>query len=107
MPSIGEFIKVRRAQLGMSGTELARQIGSTPACVSNWECIKNRGPSKDFLIPLAKALRVSVDDLISNQGPPPENDHLSSDERGLLSIYRKQGTLEKALLMRMLKGLTE
>ena len=105
MSSIGIFIKERRNQLGLTGTELAKLIGSTSACISNWERDVTRGPSKEFLAPLAKALQVTVDDLIAKQSSTSTQDQLSSDERELLSIYRNQGVLERTMILRMLKGL--
>lgn len=108
MSTIGEFIRVRRKQLGLSGRELASRIGTTSGAVSNWERGTTREPSKELLQPLAEALRVTVDELLQARlpsSPPPLS--LSNDESELLSLYRRQGALERTLILRMLQGLAK
>lgn len=105
MPPIGQFIRKRRKELGISASELGRRIGASSAAVSNWEANPSRGPSKPYLQPLAEALQVSVDELLRTTSPRQAQHELPMDERELLDIYRAQGTLEKALILRMLRGL--
>lgn len=108
MSSIGEFIRARRKLLGLSGRELARRIGTTSGAVSNWERGPMREPSKELLQPLAETLRVTVDDLLQARLQSPSTSlNLSDDESELLTLYRRQGTLERTLILRMLQGLVK
>lgn len=63
MDQIGAGIAQRRKQLGMSQEELARQLGVTRQAVSKWESGAAL-PSVDNIVELAKALAISVDELL-------------------------------------------
>ena len=58
-----------REAAGLSVRELARQIGEAPTNVSYWER-SGQIPRSDVLLPIAKALGVTVHDLLG--GPKPE-----------------------------------
>ena len=49
--------------LGINQVELARRLGVSKQCVSNWEN-DNIQPSVDMLIKIAKFFSVSVDELL-------------------------------------------
>ncbi|NJA04729.1 helix-turn-helix transcriptional regulator [Methylococcaceae bacterium WWC4] len=105
MTSIGQFIRTRRKELGITASELSRRLGISVAAVSNWEMNPSRAPSKPYLQPIADALQVSVDDLLNATSAKPGQLALSPDELEILDLYRCQGTLERALILRMLRGL--
>lgn len=63
-PSIGERIKVIRAVNGLTGQELAKQLGVSKSTISLWERGKTK-PKKKFIPKLAKLSGLSVDDFIS------------------------------------------
>jgi transcriptional regulator with XRE-family HTH domain len=58
--SVGERIKNRRIELGISQTQLAKVAELTPAAISQFEA-GSRKPSFDALSKLATALKVSTD----------------------------------------------
>ena len=63
---IGSFIKELRMQKVMTQKDLAEQINCTDKAVSRWET--GRGiPEVSLLMPLAKALDVSVNELLSGE----------------------------------------
>ena len=63
---IGSFIKELRIQKVMTQKDLAEQINCTDKAVSRWET--GRGiPEVSLLMPLAKALDVSVNELLSGE----------------------------------------
>ncbi len=64
--SIGEFIKARRKEMGLSVDELARKIGKNRATVYRYESSYIEKLPSDVLIPLASALLVTPADLIAN-----------------------------------------
>lgn len=57
--TIGEIIKNRRKQLGMSAEEIADIIGTSPATIYRYESNYITKMGIDKLTPIAKALRVS------------------------------------------------
>ena len=70
---IGEIIQARRMALGLSQEGLAELVGVSRQAVSKWE-VGDAVPDTDKLVPLARALGVSVDQLLGNipDPPPPE-----------------------------------
>lgn len=65
---LGENVRVRRVQLGMSGKQLAEQVGVTEPMISHIE----RGlkmPSVAVCVALAHALGCTLDDLVLGSQP--------------------------------------
>ena len=62
---IGEIIQARRTALGLSQEGLAELVGVSRQAVSKWE-LGDAVPDTDKLVPLARALGVSVDELLGN-----------------------------------------
>ena len=57
-----------REAAGLSLRELARQIGEEPSNVSYWETSGNL-PRSNVLLPMAKALGVTVEELLGESRP--------------------------------------
>ena len=75
---IGERIQTLRGQRRLSQEQLAERVGVSRQAVSKWE-LNTALPDTDKLIPLARALGVSIDELLGNvpetkeeTSPPPE-----------------------------------
>jgi transcriptional regulator with XRE-family HTH domain len=64
--ALGRRIAALRKERGYTQTELADQVGAIQVVVSNYERGKLR-PHPDMLVRLAKALRVSADELLGVQ----------------------------------------
>ncbi len=60
---LNENIKKLRTALGINQVELAKKLGVSKQCVSNWEN-DNIQPSVDMLIKIAKFFAISVDELL-------------------------------------------
>lgn len=60
---LNERIKELRQSYGMSQVELAKHLGVSKQCVSNWEN-DNVLPSVDMLVQIAKYFRVTCDYLM-------------------------------------------
>lgn len=60
---LNENIKKLRMALGINQVELAKKLGVSKQCVSNWEN-DNILPSVEMLIKIAKYFSVSVDELL-------------------------------------------
>lgn len=73
--TFGEVIQVRRGALGLSQERLAELVGVSRQAVSKWE-VGDAMPDTDRLLPLARALEITVDELLSGelgrQGPVTE-----------------------------------
>ena len=70
MPKPAESnLRSLRKQAGLTLRELARQIGEQPTNVSYWERTGTL-PRAELVIPIAKALRVSVDEILGQVKPP-------------------------------------
>ena len=69
--TFGEVIQVRRAALGLSQERLAELVGVSRQAVSKWE-VGDALPDTDRLLPLARALEITADELLSGQLCQPE-----------------------------------
>lgn len=67
---IGERIKKARESAGLSQQELGTQIGASTAAISLYES-GERKPGLEFLINTAKALGVTLKELIEGYDKPP------------------------------------
>lgn len=63
---LGDLIFKRRKQLGMSQKQLAEKCGVSNKAVSKWETYE-ANPDTDTLLPLASALQISVDELLTGE----------------------------------------
>ena len=63
MNTLNENIKKYRTQLGINQVELAKKLGVSKQCVSNWEN-DNVLPSIEMLVKLAKLFKISTDTLL-------------------------------------------
>ena len=68
---IGNFIAFNRKSRGMTQAELAEQLGVTNKAVSKWEtgrCL----PDAALFQPLCALLGITVNELLTGEGIPPE-----------------------------------
>jgi transcriptional regulator with XRE-family HTH domain len=70
-PQIGDQLRVRRHELGLSLRELADRLGVSPSLISQIE--RGRAnPSVSTLYSIVQALDVSLDELLFNERRPAE-----------------------------------
>ena len=92
--TIGERIKNRRRELGMSAEDVAKIIGTSPATIYRYESNYISKMGVDKLTPIAGALRVSEAYLMGWTSDPnwrpkaDEQPSLSDKEQELLAFYR-------------------
>jgi transcriptional regulator with XRE-family HTH domain len=67
MADLSHLRQLREAA-GLSVRELARQIGQSPTNLSYWER-SGQLPRSDVLLPLTKALGISLEELLGQQKP--------------------------------------
>ena len=68
--TVGATIQRLRAERRLSQEQLAQEVGVSRQAVSKWE-LDDALPDTDKLVPLARALGVSVDELLGNAAAPP------------------------------------
>jgi transcriptional regulator with XRE-family HTH domain len=71
MSDLGLTIRALREGLGLSPDDLAKKVGVTRSAVSAWETGAN-GPSRKRLNAVAKALGVTVPELLAGKMPAPQ-----------------------------------
>ena len=64
--TFGQVMQTRRAALGLSQERLAELVGVSRQAVSKWE-VGDAMPDTDRLLPLARALGITVDELLSGE----------------------------------------
>ena len=87
--SIGEFIKTRRKELGLSADDLAIKIGKNRATVYRYESNYIEKLPADVLVPLAAALRVTPGDLISKGEGGVSTSHTLQGIKNIVPIERR------------------
>ncbi len=96
---IGAFIKALRKEKNLTQKELAEILCCTDKAISRWET--GRGiPEVSFLIPLSKALEVSVNELLTGERFPEEEIKEKSEQLIVETIThtdKKIGGLKKML----------
>lgn len=98
---IGGRIRKYREERKISRSELARALGLSVSCISNWELGQN-DPAADHLGDLCRALQVSPSELLGVQLMDSE---LNEQERKLISAYREKPELQHAV--NILLGITD
>lgn len=98
--SVGEKIKLRRKELGLSAEEVAEQLGVSPATIYRYESnyINNMGVDK--LKPIAKVLRVSEAYLMGWE--TSDTIILAEDETSIINAYRNADSLTRDIVKRCL-----
>ena len=91
MNQIGQRIKQLRRQQGLTQERLADHLGVTDKAVSKWECGLT-APDLALIMPLARILGVSADELLGGKKEETDAKRLEYDER--YTNYLKYDTRE-------------
>lgn len=98
--NIGEYIREKRKEAGLTVDELASKIGKNRATIYRYENNSIESLPSDILIPLANALSITPGDLIKRNpnavATNPDVLHLSSTELDLVKKYRRLDDVGKA-----------
>ena len=91
--NIGERIKTRRKELGISAEMLAERLGCSPATVYRYESNYINSIKVDKIKPIADALLVSPSYLMGWEGadsrPASSSFVFSPDEKSLILLFRE------------------
>ncbi len=108
--NIQDRIRQRRKQLGLSMTEVATACGVAWQSVQRWET--TAAPKRTNLLVVAKALRVSIEWLVTGQGPLSPDaaldfSKLSGSEAQLVMYYRAMNEPHKVQLLSLANTLSQ
>ncbi|MDQ1316657.1 MAG: hypothetical protein QG588_305 [Candidatus Poribacteria bacterium] len=100
--SVGERIKNRRIELGISQTQLAKKASLTSASISQFES-GSRKPSFDVISKLALALEVNTDYLLGNNYEKEISVTIEPEYAEMISIIKELSEENKKLLLDFLE----
>jgi transcriptional regulator with XRE-family HTH domain len=90
--TVGDRLKLRRTQLGITQEELAETLGTNHKQIWKYERDRNK-PSSDVIIALANALETTSDwilGLSEDIQPMGDESNLAPSEQVLLRLYRSK-----------------
>lgn len=93
--TIGERIKQRRKELGLTMHELSERVGVAEATISRWESGDIENMRRDKIVSLAKALDVSPAYLMgwTDIKNTDKEKNYNDSEQKIINNYRKLNTL--------------
>ena len=109
---VGERIKSRRKEIGLSAEEVAKELGVSPATVYRYESNDIMNMRIDKLEPIAKALRTTPAYLIGweddkKENPPAESQRILESVNSsenidlLLHIIKNEASLSREQLLKL------
>jgi transcriptional regulator with XRE-family HTH domain len=105
--SIGERLRWLLEYREMKQTQLAEQIGTTQAAISNIATNASRKPSAPTLLKMAAALQASADWIITGEGHPFEINIVGKKaEKDLLAAFRDMDPQAQAALLAAAKAMS-
>jgi len=106
---IGDRIKKERTRLGMSQADLAKKVNLSRNAISKIEMGASKNPSSRNLHPIARALGVDPEWLITGKGNKHASlttgESLSLEESELLQVMRGLTPKQQEFLFNIAKGL--
>ncbi|WP_443113297.1 helix-turn-helix domain-containing protein [Herbaspirillum seropedicae] len=100
--TIGDTIRTRLKEIGKSQGWLAERANVSDTAVSKW--ISTGKISRKSAQDVARALEISIDELIGGEAPPEGTGkslaliYVDSDEISLLTLYREANSMGRALI---------
>jgi transcriptional regulator with XRE-family HTH domain len=100
-PALGDYIRNRRQELGMTIKELAEKINCSPTHVTRIELHQRKCDSMQLLVDFANALNVPTERLLdlAGQALPESDDFLRRAIPSIKNDYQKQIITEFAQLI--------
>lgn len=95
MMTIGERIKHRRIELGLSADDLAESIGKNRATIYRYESSEILDLPTSVLVPLAKTLNTSIEYLIESNCK--HEIILSECEKKIITAYRNMPEMQSVI----------
>lgn len=103
---IGNRIRQRRIQLGLTQKQLAEKIGSKKNTISNYECDIS-SPSEDAILSLMEALKCDANYLYGDFFPSGNEVPLDKNEEKIINSYRKFNDEGKEKLIDIIRDMEE
>lgn len=103
---IGERIKQRRKELGMSADKLGQILGKDRSTIFRYEKGDIENLPLDILQPIAKALQTTPQYLMGwsdNKTTPPDDPKLTEGEKALLDLFRLVPESKQQMVLEMIR----
>lgn len=84
---IGNRLKQRRLQLGLTQQQVAEEIGAKKNTISNYEC-NISSPSEDVIVKLMDALKCDANYLYGDFLTSENDQPLDANEKKIITAYR-------------------
>lgn len=106
---VGKMIESRLGDLGRTQVWLANEVGVSNNAVTKWKQTGNI--ASENLVAVAKALQITVDELLTDSGPVPaanlssegsKLERLDADEARLVALYRESNQEARELVLAQL-----
>lgn len=101
--NMGVFLQEIRKGKGLTQKELAEQIGVSDKTISKWEN-GNSEPDTSMLLPLCKALDITVNELLSCERILPENYSTKAEETIMALIEENKRTSKRNFISVIIGG---
>lgn len=105
--TIGERIKLRRMQLGLSQNDLAEMVRTSQQQIGRYEKGAN-SPTAEIIIAMAQALETTTDWLLGvndELNPHYDDGNLSYSEHELIKLYRMKPTQMQESIISMVRAI--
>ena len=93
---IGDYISLKRKEKDYTQKQLADIVGVSPRAVSNWENGNNM-PDISLLVPLSRALNVSLTELMEGEDIPDEK-LAGMAESNTISVMRREKAIKRTVI---------
>ena len=103
--NIGNRVKARRKELGLTQVDLARISGITQSSLSNIETGETKSLRGMTLIGLARALRTTTRWIMTGKGPHEPEPQLSAQEEHLLELFIDLSDANRQAALAMVEAL--
>lgn len=102
--SVGNRIKNRREELGLTMDDVAKRIGTARQTVFKYENEIVKKIPYDKVELLAEVLHVSPGYLFGWEGKSPDKQELTEGEKALLELFRKVPKEQQELVLQMIQA---
>lgn len=96
-----------RNERGLTQMQLAEAIGSTQRAISHYETVADFPPAQ-VIVDIAKALRVSADEILGLRAPKPKRDRDSAEQKRMWKKFQQVLELpekDRRAIIRMINSL--
>ena len=103
MAELKDLIRVRRAQIGKTLEDVAKEVGVAKATVQRWESGEIKDMRRDKLVSLARALQTTPAYLMGWDPDGKTSEETAIEDAAIMDAYRKASPEIQQAILRILK----